>query len=107
MICLTHIFQRAKNISFKYNVQHIRNNIYLVVCVCLLLNETALSDHPGGVYIVRFFRAWQEDSYIYVQIEFVERGTIEDLINSLVKEQRTVPDSTLWVMLHDVAAGTL
>ena len=62
-------------------------------------------DHPG-VYIMQFIRAWQEDSYFYVQIEFVERGTINDLINSLVKEQRTVPDSTLWVMLHDVAAGT-
>lgn len=74
---------------------------------CLDESEGMGKDHPG-VYIVQFFRAWQEDSYIYVQIEFVERGTIEDLINSLVKEQRTVPDSTLWVMLlYDVAAGTL
>ena len=74
-------------------------------CVGDRESEGAHKDHPG-VYIVQFIRAWQEDSYFYVQIEFVERGTVKDLINGLVKEQRTVPDSTLWVLLHDVAAGT-
>jgi len=62
------------------------------------------SDDPS-VYIVQFIRAWQEDSYFYVQIELAERGTLKDLINGLVKAQQTVPDSCLWVVLHDVSAG--
>ena len=62
------------------------------------------SDDPS-VYIVQFFRAWQEDSYFYVQIELAERGTVKDLINGLVKAQQTVPESCLWVLLHDVSAG--
>ena len=56
-------------------------------------------------HVVQFIRAWQEDSYFYVQIELIERGSLKDLINRLVQSRRTVPESTLWFVAHDVAAG--
>jgi len=56
-------------------------------------------------YIVQFIRAWQEDSYFYVQLDLVEKGTLKDLINDLVVAQRTVPEDALWHIMHDVASG--
>lgn len=79
-------------------------------------------------YVVPFIRAWQEDSYFYVQMGFAERGTLRELlvhlatpsrrnsnnnnvnnINNITSSVATngalVPDNTLWHVVHDVTAG--
>lgn len=37
-------------------------------------------------YIVQFIRAWQEESYFYVQIEFADRGNLKDLVNNIIAD---------------------
>jgi membrane-associated tyrosine/threonine-specific cdc2-inhibitory kinase len=56
-------------------------------------------------YIVQFIRAWQEDSYFYLQIEHVDRGTLKDLILDLVMGNELVNTQTIWHIVHDVTAG--
>lgn len=56
-------------------------------------------------YVTRFVRAWQEDHYIHMQLELAERGSLKDLVSKLIKDGRTVSDSTIWHIVHDVSAG--
>lgn len=56
-------------------------------------------------YIVQFVRAWQDDGYFYVQIELAGRGTLRDLLLKSSMAKQTIPDETLWHVIHDVASG--
>jgi len=77
-------------------------------------------------YIVPFVRAWQEESYFYVQMGYAARGTLRELMvhlsttgsgssnsnNSMDDDGATaaeddpiVPDDTVWRIVHDVSAG--
>jgi tRNA A-37 threonylcarbamoyl transferase component Bud32 len=56
-------------------------------------------------YLIQFYRAWQENSYFYVQIELAERGTLRDLMNSHSYAKQIVQDKTVVRVLHDVASG--
>jgi serine/threonine protein kinase len=37
-------------------------------------------------HIVKYFRAWQEDGYLYTQTELCERGNLKSLLEALVNE---------------------
>jgi serine/threonine protein kinase len=56
-------------------------------------------------YIVEYFRCWQEDSYCYLQIEHVERGSLFNLVSDLASKKMIVQTNTIWHILHDVASG--
>lgn len=79
-------------------------------------------------YVVPFIRAWQEDSYFYVQMGYAERGTLKEFLvylgskkskllrgnssntdtdNNVGSQSNTyaVPDHTIWRVLHDVSSG--
>lgn len=64
--------------------------------------------HSQCPFIVPFYRAWQEDSYLYVQIGLASRGTLKELLRHFMGEEcREVPSQTAWHVLHDVSAGLL
>jgi hypothetical protein len=79
-------------------------------------------------YVVPFVRAWQEESYFYVQMGYAERGTLKDLLLHIAYiasttsttsfsaaptpmtrrtsiNQGLVPDNMVWHVVHDVASG--
>lgn len=81
-----------------------------------------LGQQSACAYVVPFIRAWQEDSYFYVQMGYAERGTVKELLTHLAAPSRRglsnstisatveaggalVPDNTIWHVVHDVAAG--
>ena len=75
-----------------------------------------ISDHPFSYnghaadgspcpYVLQLAQAWQENGYFFVQIELAERGTLKDLLTELSTSNLTVPDKTVWHILHDVCAG--
>ena len=104
--------------------------------VCL---ETASSEEDHGkdsysLYLLFFFRAWQEDGYFLCQTELCCRDTCQQLIESLrfdwnsakvrypsllrhmeelgensseveENQSRLVPNLTVWKICHDVLAG--
>jgi serine/threonine protein kinase len=61
--------------------------------------------HTECPYVIQFFRAWQENSFFYVQIELAERGTLRDMMTSHAYNQQIIQDSTVIRVLHDVASG--
>ncbi|KAJ1427481.1 kinase-like domain-containing protein [Ochromonadaceae sp. CCMP2298] len=56
-------------------------------------------------YVVPFIRAWQEESYFYVQMGYAERGTLKELLLHLASPRKKRPLGTVWHIVHDVAAG--
>ena len=72
-----------------------------------LLGEVVLMKRLGRKcrHVVRFHRAWQEDSFFHVQLEFCDKGCLRDLIADTSKAGGTIPDETVWHVVHDVASG--
>jgi serine/threonine protein kinase len=85
-----------------------------------------------SLYLLFFYRAWQEDGYLLCQTELCSRDTCRELIDSLrffwnntkikypslnthyptcqlgsIEESpaRSVPNDTVWKICHDIAAG--
>ena len=73
-----------------------------------LLSEVHVMQTVGATpcpYLIRFFRAWQEDGYFYVQLDLAERGTLRDLMTKMSLSDRVISDNTVCRVLHDVASG--
>ena len=84
-----------------------------------------LGQQSACAYVVPFIRAWQEDSYFYVQMGYAERGTLRELLIHLVSPPKrsgtiansthcsnnitgclpVMADNTVWHVVHDVCAG--
>eukprot|EP01038_Epipyxis_sp_PR26KG_P006644 gene6644-9120_t len=76
------------------------------------LNEVRLmkelGDRKGSSYcenIIHLIKAWQEDSYFYMQIELAEKGSLKDLVNDLIEQKEVLSDATAWRIIHDVCSG--
>jgi serine/threonine protein kinase len=73
-----------------------------------LLNEVRIMQIVGAQpckHIIQFYRAWQEDSFFYVQIELAERGTLKDMMTVFANQRKRIDDRTMLRILHGVAAG--
>lgn len=73
-----------------------------------LLNEVRIMQIVGALpckHIIQFFRAWQEDSFFYVQIELAERGTLKDLMMVYANQHKRIDDHTMLRIVHGVSAG--
>ena len=73
-----------------------------------LLNEVRIMQVVGAEscpHIIQFYRAWQEDSFFYVQLELAERGTLKDLMVVFADQRKRLSDTTIMRIIHDVAAG--
>jgi Protein kinase domain len=74
----------------------------------ILIDEVTIMKKLGEspcVHLVRLIRAWQEDGYFFVQIELAERGTLRDLLTATAASGKTLSESTVWHIAHDVAKG--
>jgi tRNA A-37 threonylcarbamoyl transferase component Bud32 len=72
------------------------------------LNEVRMMKRLGEntcPYVLPFVRAWQEDSYFYVQLGLAEKGSLKDIVSQCVQEHKLIPDVTVWHVLHDVSIG--
>eukprot|EP00588_Corethron_pennatum_P015155 CAMPEP_0194268876 /NCGR_PEP_ID=MMETSP0169-20130528/3132_1 /TAXON_ID=218684 /ORGANISM="Corethron pennatum, Strain L29A3" /LENGTH=594 /DNA_ID=CAMNT_0039010301 /DNA_START=1556 /DNA_END=3340 /DNA_ORIENTATION=+ len=70
-------------------------------------------------YLLRFYKAWQEDGYLYCQTELCSGGSCRRLMNAFRNEcigheasfatsesfGRMVPEDFIWKLCHDVCAG--
>lgn len=78
-----------------------------------------LQSGEGCPYLLLFIRAWQEDGYFFSQTELCCRDSVRNLIlnirngldkhPSIIKhitnQTRLIPESSIWKICHDVAAG--
>lgn len=72
----------------------------------LLLNEVKNMKKLGSSqYIIKLVKAWQENGFFYVQIDFAEKGTLEDLLCELSNKGEKVPDTSIWKICHDISCG--
>eukprot|EP00899_Mesostigma_viride_P022184 jgi/Mesvir1/314/Mv22726-RA.1 len=68
-----------------------------------LLNEVALvQELPEHPRVVRYFRGWQQDMHLYIQMELCVGGNLRTLIDNL---PGPMPDEQIWRYVRDVAEG--
>ena len=59
-----------------------------------------LQEHPN---IVSHYRAWQEDRFMFIQMEYCEGGSLRDLMDRATP--RLFPTREIWALLAQVAGG--
>ncbi|KAL4087458.1 hypothetical protein PRIC1_013350 [Phytophthora ramorum] len=67
-----------------------------------VLEKVAASRH-NFVNIVRYYQAWQENGFFFLQMELCEGGTLQDFMTT--RHRETLPESYLWTILRDVTSG--
>lgn len=61
------------------------------------LLELAVADNP---YLVRFYRGWEEDGFLFLQSELLQLGTLQRFIEL---QEQSLPEEVLWQMLADLS----
>ncbi|GLD99359.1 hypothetical protein PINS_up008078 [Pythium insidiosum] len=74
----------------------------------MLLEESKIVDHLASSgacfdHILRYYRAWQESGYLYVQTELCSGGNLRDLLDG--QNSVPLPEELLWNVLNQVAHG--
>eukprot|EP00249_Psilotum_nudum_P002955 c16253_g1_i2 orf=258-1373(+) len=59
----------------------------------------SLPEHP---HVVKYFRCWQQDLYLYIQMELCEGGSLRSLLDSM---DGLIPESQVWDFAEQVASG--
>lgn len=102
------------------------------VCADVNVPQSALEKCSYSLYLLFFYRAWQEDGYLLCQTELCCRDTCRELLDSLKflwhatktkypsllrhlpipvstesedASVRCVPNDTVWKICHDISAG--
>ncbi len=57
------------------------------------------------LYVVHFERAWQEEGLFYYQAELCELGNLQTVVKHVIRGGKTIPNSSLWKVAHDVGEG--
>lgn len=73
-----------------------------------LMNEVQMMKLAGTTtcpHIVHLIRAWQEDSFLYVQMDVAEKGSLRDLIMNMTDNNMAFPELTIWRLVHDTLQG--
>ncbi|KAG6597993.1 WEE protein kinase [Phytophthora cinnamomi] len=68
-----------------------------------VLEKLAASEHNFD-NIVRYYQAWQENGFFYLQMELCEGGTLHDFITIRNREE-ALPENYVWIVLRHVASG--
>ncbi|KAL3671519.1 hypothetical protein V7S43_003439 [Phytophthora oleae] len=69
----------------------------------IVILENLTSSQRNFDNIVRYYQAWQENGFFYLQMELCEGGTLLDFIT--MPNRDALPESYLWGILRDVATG--
>lgn len=59
----------------------------------------SLTEHPN---VVRYYRGWQQDAHLFIQMELCEGGSLRQLLD---QEGRPLEEGLVWGMAGQLAAG--
>ncbi|KAG7393879.1 hypothetical protein PHYPSEUDO_000056 [Phytophthora pseudosyringae] len=85
----------------KQELRNDRERDLLTQEIAILENLT--SSRHNFDNIVRYYQAWQENGFFFLQMELCEGGTLQDFI--AMRNRELLPESYLWSILRDVASG--
>ncbi|KAG3121468.1 hypothetical protein PI125_g247 [Phytophthora idaei] len=90
--------------AVKKSKQELRNDRErdLLAQEIVILEKLSSSRHNFD-NIVRYYQAWQENGFFFLQMELCEGGTLQDFITT--RNQEVLPESYVWSILRDVASG--
>ncbi|KAG6977480.1 hypothetical protein JG688_00000286 [Phytophthora aleatoria] len=90
--------------AVKKSKQELRNDRErdLLAQEIVILEKLSSSRHNFD-NIVRYYQAWQENGFFFLQMELCEGGTLQDFITT--RNQEILPESYVWSILRDVASG--
>jgi len=73
-----------------------------------ILNEVRIMQIVGATpcrYIIEFHLAWQENGFVYMQMELAERGSVWEMMETVARRGEVISTNTVVRMLHDVLRG--
>ncbi|CAI5703274.1 unnamed protein product [Peronospora effusa] len=90
--------------AIKKSKQELRNKRerYLLTQEIVALEKLNASRHNFD-HIVRYFQAWQEDGFFFLQMEVCEGGTLQEFMSK--RNREALPENYLWNIIRDVATG--
>ncbi|CAH0494053.1 unnamed protein product [Peronospora farinosa] len=90
--------------AIKKSKQELRNKRerYLLTQEIVALEKLNTSRHNFD-HIVRYFQAWQEDGFFFLQMEVCEGGTLQEFMSK--RNREALPENYLWDIIRDVATG--
>lgn len=65
--------------------------------------EKLTSSHHNFDNIVRYYQAWQENDFFFLQMELCEGGTLQDFLT--MRNRQLLPERYFWYIVRDVASG--
>lgn len=69
------------------------------------LREAELANQiPAHENVIEYYRVWQQDRLIYVQMELAEGGTLSEQMKKIAFHTPTA-DPLVWTLIRQVAAG--
>jgi len=74
----------------------------------LLLREAEVASRLGEhKHVVRYFRAWQDQRFLYLQVELCSQGTLRHFAELECRRlrQRALPEAAVWAMTAQLADG--
>ncbi|KAG7400029.1 hypothetical protein PHYBOEH_007097 [Phytophthora boehmeriae] len=90
--------------AVKKSKQELRNDRErdLLTQEITILDKLKESPHNFD-HIVRYYQAWQENGFFYLQMELCDGGTLADFM--AMRNRETLPESYLWSILKDISSG--
>ncbi|GAB9464188.1 Wee protein kinase [Globisporangium polare] len=56
-------------------------------------------------HVVRYYQAWQDSGYLYLQTELCVGGTLKDFLSSQADSTSSISELDVWSILREVASG--
>ncbi|EEY57890.1 ser/thr kinase [Phytophthora infestans T30-4] len=90
--------------AIKKSKQELRNDRERDVLAqeIIILDKLTSSRHNFDS-IVRYYQAWQENGFFFLQMELCEGGTLQEFITT--RNREVLPEYYLWSILRNVASG--
>ena len=69
--------------------------------------EIKLLENLRHPHVITYFNSFKQNGNIYIVIEYINGGSLEDLLMKNIKQQKSIDEKTLWDLLIQSLSGLL
>ena len=69
--------------------------------------EIKLLENLRHPHVITYFNSFKENGNIYIIIEYINGGSLEELLLKYIKQKKNIPEKTLWDLLVQSLSGLL
>ena len=92
------LYAMKEILSSKYTSQEELNQVE---------KEIKLLENLRHPHVITYFNSFKENGNIYIIIEYINGGNLEELLIKHIKDKKNIPEKTLWDLLIQSLSGLL